>query len=154
MAYPMIADPISRASMSNEYAGELASIFGVEPEQVRITDHLVAGGDGLARVRFLRGRSVATALSSFLNHEFYRPKTGNIDDLLYSPNPFSFVDETNGAAELCLTLNDSQDAFVKKLRQIGPHIGFVALHPEMLPALREMGDYKSARQVVEKGYAL
>src|SRR5450756_394623 len=100
MAYAVIAHPTSRASMSNEYAGELASIFGVEPEQVRITDHSVADG-ALARVRFVRGRSVATALSSFLNYEFYLPTTGSIDELLYSPNLYSFVDETSGAAELC-----------------------------------------------------
>jgi hypothetical protein len=152
MACAAIADQMTQTP-SNEYAGKLASIFGVEPGQVRITPHSAANAD-LARVRFLRGRSVATALSSFLNHEFYRPKTGNIDELLYLPNPYSFVDEESGATELCLTVNDAPDEFVEKLRRISPDIGFVALHPEMLLALREKGDYRAAREVVEKGYAL
>jgi hypothetical protein len=153
MAHAAIADQMMRISMSNEYAAELASVFGVKPEQVRITEHRAMDAD-LVRVRFLRGRSVAIALSSFLNHEFYRPAMGNIDELIYSPNPYSFVDDETGGAELCLTVNDTPDKFVERLRQLGPDIGFVALHPEMLLALREKGDYRAAREVVERGYAL
>jgi hypothetical protein len=148
-----IAEEMTPTPMSHEYTAKLATIFGVEPEQVRITAHSAATAE-LARVRFMRGRSVATALSSFLNHEFYRPKTGGMDELIYSPNPYSFVSEETGAAELCLTVNDAPEEFVEKLRRMTPDIGFVALHPEMLLALREKGDYKAARAFVEKGYEL
>jgi hypothetical protein len=153
MSNAAIAGQMTRAPISDEYTAQLASIFGVKPVQVRITPHMLLDAD-LVRVRFLRGRSVATALSSFLNHEFYRPAAGNTDALIYSPNPYSFVDEETGGAELCLTVNDAPDAFVDKLHRIGPDIGFVALHPEMLLALRDKGDYKTAREVVERGYAL
>ena len=149
MPYAAIADPMTQTSMSNDHGPELASIFGVKPAQVRITEHKATDGD-LVRVRFLRGRSVAIALSSFLNHEFYRPATENIGELIYSPNPYSFVDDETGGAELCLTVNDTPDNFVEKLRRLGPDIGFVALHPEMLLALREKGDYRAAREVVER----
>lgn len=150
----MIADQHSQIPMQDRYADELAAIFGVEPAQVRITDHTVDGGR-LARVRFLRGRSVATALSSYFNHEFYRPTADlNLDELHYSANRYSFIDENDGRTELCLTLDDEPSAFFEKLRKLRPDIRFVALHPEMLLALREKGDYKSARQVVEKGYTL
>jgi predicted RNase H-like nuclease len=64
------------------------------------------------------------------------------------------VDEQSDPAELCLTVNEEPDAFVEKLRKIGPDIGFVALHPEMLFAMKKVkGDYHAARKVVESGHA-
>jgi hypothetical protein len=154
MAHALKVD--SRAMNSSEqFASELASIFGVEPTQIRITDHVLESDSSLARIRFIRGRSVAIAISAFLNREFYHPPANeNLNELHYSPNFYSFVDDPNGAGELCLTLNEPPETFIGKLRQIASDISFVALHPQMLLALREKGDYRNARQVVEEGYLL
>jgi hypothetical protein len=142
-------------SVSETHVAKLASLFAVELEQVQVTPHVLDDGLSLVRIRFLRGRRVAAAISSFLNHEFYHPPMGSdLDDLHYSPNTYSFLDETSGFAELCLTIDEQPDIFIDKLREKTADIRYVALHPQILVAMRSRGSYRNAKQSVEKDYAL
>lgn len=132
---------------TDHHARELATVFAVPADQIELTEHPLDPHVKLARVSFLRGAGVASAIASFLNREIYKPPAvSGLDDLHYTTNMCAFIDTDAVLPQLCLTLSDAPNDFIERLRDRLSDIRFVALHPQILPAMRASGSYVTAKR--------
>jgi hypothetical protein len=100
--------------------------------------------------------NVASAVASHLNNEpnFYRiPKTVDRTDLHYQPNKFAFVDDASFGHRLCMTVDDQQDSFIKKLSEHADDLRYVVLHPDIL-FLRPQLSFQRAKSHLNAGYRI
>ncbi len=159
-----VAAPHREGILSN---GSLMSLFG-ERDLDQFADLLCAPkgrvsvlthplDDTLALVAADYPRiNVASAVASHLNNvpNFYRiPKTIDRADLHYQPNKFAFVDDASFGHRLCMTVDDPQPAFIKKLSEQADDLRYVVSHPDIL-FLRPHLSFVGAKSHLNAGYRI